>query len=287
LRLAYLKDLKDQSGMNAISRLVVRNDAADRKLSGRNQQCRYAGGNAAAGNEGLSKPSFPAACDRVLSVAATDENNVRASFSNWGPTVDVAAPGSSMWSAICQNYVVDDFSQVFYLYLWAWDGETPYMAGDGTSFSCPVASGVCGLVRARWPYLTPDQVRQHMIDTGDVVTYDRAIGRKLNALRAVSQGVLAAPVAERATPEGAWPNPFRSLTSIGFTLPSAGAATVELFDAGGRRVVTLARTTFAAGPHRLAWDGRAESGAPAPPGLYFARVSGPGVASTLRVVRIE
>jgi subtilisin family serine protease len=242
---------------------------------------------AAAGNDGTSAPSFPAACNHVLSVAATDAGDARADFSNWGPTVDVAAPGASVFSAICQNYVVDDFSQVFYIYLWDWDTVNPYMFGDGTSFACPIASGVCGLVRSRWPYLTPDQVIQHVVATGDVVGYDHPIGTKLNALRAVSEGVLAAPAAADAAAVRAWPNPFRASASIDFRLPSAGDVRVALFDAAGRRVRTLVDTALPAGAHHARWDGRLASGGDAPVGLYFARIQAPGIERTLRVVRVE
>lgn len=46
---------------------------------------------------------------------------------------------------------------------------------------------------------------------------------------------------------------------------------VGIFDAGGRRLVTL---PFTAGSHSLVWDGRAGSGAPAAAGVYFARLLG-------------
>ncbi len=242
---------------------------------------------AAAGNDGTSDPSFPAACDHVLSVAATDDANQRASFSNYGPTVDVAAPGASVFSAICQNYVVDDFSQVFYLYLWGWDGEHPYMFGDGTSFSCPIASGVSALVLSRWPSLTPDQVVRHLIDTGDAVAYDQPIGVKLNALRAVRDGGLAVPEQARVATALAWPNPFRTFASIDFVLASAGDASVTLYDAAGRRVRTIVESPLPAGPNQARWDGRLAGGGDAPAGLYFAHIHGPGLDRTLRVIRVE
>lgn len=53
---------------------------------------------AAAGNDGHSNRSYPASLDHVISVAATDKNNERCSFSNYGPTVDFAAPGKGIWS---------------------------------------------------------------------------------------------------------------------------------------------------------------------------------------------
>ncbi len=50
---------------------------------------------AAAGNEASSNPSFPAAYTGVVSVAATTITRTRASYSNFGPTIDVAAPGGN------------------------------------------------------------------------------------------------------------------------------------------------------------------------------------------------
>jgi subtilisin family serine protease len=83
---------------------------------------------AAAGNDGDSTPVYPAACDGVLSVGATDFNNARASFSNWGPWVDVGAPGSFMWSSIAQNYELLLSDQLLYILLWGWDGVLDSLA---------------------------------------------------------------------------------------------------------------------------------------------------------------
>src|SRR5262249_4257921 len=179
---------------------------------------------AAAGNDGSSTRTYPAGCGRVLSVGAMDIGNVRASFSNFGSWVRIAAPGASMWSTICRNYVVDDLSQLIYYVFFGWDGENPYMFGDGTSFACPLVSGVCGLVRHRWPTLTPQQVAAHMIATGDAIAFDEPIGPKLNAFAALNTPVLAvedAPPAALHLGRGA-PNPFRSATVLAFTTPAPG-----------------------------------------------------------------
>lgn len=67
------------------------------------------------------------------------------------------------------------------------------------------------------------------------------------------------------------PNPFRGETSLQLTLPQAARVRIHLFDATGRRVRSLCRDTLPAGTHRFAWDGRTESGAPAPAGRYWVR----------------
>ncbi len=75
---------------------------------------------AAAGNDGLNTVSQPANCNNVLSVAATDINDSKASFSNYGTAVDVAAPGVSIYST---NYVGS------YEYFNGTSQATPHVAG--------------------------------------------------------------------------------------------------------------------------------------------------------------
>ena len=52
------------------------------------------------------------------------------------------------------------------------------------------------------------------------------------------------------------PNPARELAELTFALPSAGRATVDVFDLTGRRVARLADGGFVAGTHRVQWNGR-------------------------------
>lgn len=77
--------------------------------------------------------------DDVLVVGATDQNDVRATFSNYGPLVDVMAPGVSIRTT--SNA-----------------GDTSYAAVSGTSFACPITAGLCGLIWSRNPTLTPAEV---------------------------------------------------------------------------------------------------------------------------------
>jgi len=242
---------------------------------------------AAAGNDDDSVRVYPAACDRVLSVAATDIDNIRASFSNWGPWVDVAAPGSLMWSTICRNYTFSDLDQLFYIFLFGWDGVTPYMYGDGTSFACPLTAGVCGLVRARYPSLTPQLVIQQMIATGDLVAYDRPIGVKVNAANAVMSaptGVSEEGVSPRAA-LAPFPNPMTGAGGIRFVLPTAGWTRLALYDVAGRLVRTLVQGTLPAGPHVVRWDGRNRKGAELPAAVYFLKLeSGATVLSSKLVL---
>ncbi len=70
---------------------------------------------------------------------------------------------------------------------------------------------------------------------------------------------------------------------IVFELDARCEARVELFDLQGRRLVTLADRTFAAGAQVVPWDGRDASGARARRGLYFVRVVTPAGAAATRL----
>jgi subtilisin family serine protease len=55
---------------------------------------------AAAGNDNISTPLYPAALSSVISVSAVDQSKNKASFSNFGPTIDLAAPGVNVYSTV-------------------------------------------------------------------------------------------------------------------------------------------------------------------------------------------
>lgn len=83
------------------------------------------------------------------------------------------------------------------------------------------------------------------------------------------------PAARGLVLRTASPNPFRELTRIGFDLPRAGDVRLVVFDVGGRTVRELVRGNLEAGAHDAAWNGRDESGAPLPSGVYFYRLEAP------------
>ncbi len=114
---------------------------------------------ASAGNEGDSV-LYPAAYDEYcLAVAATDYNDVRMSWSNSGPEVDVAAPGENVIGLVPT---------------WFWPsqgypGEIPYALGSGTSASAPHIAGMAALLKSVKPWLTADQVMDIIRYTADDV----------------------------------------------------------------------------------------------------------------------
>ena len=56
---------------------------------------------AAAGNDDVNTPFYPASLSSVISVVAIDQNKNKASFSNYGSTIALAAPGVNVYSTVC------------------------------------------------------------------------------------------------------------------------------------------------------------------------------------------
>jgi subtilisin family serine protease len=111
---------------------------------------------AATGNDGLPMLRYPAAYDPVLAVAATDENDQWATFSNYGPQVDLAAPGTNIYSTWCRQD----------LYLKSCSGDY-YFAKSGTSMAAPHVSGIAALIWSLRPELSSSQVISRLLETAD------------------------------------------------------------------------------------------------------------------------
>jgi len=62
---------------------------------------------------------------------------------------------------------------------------------------------------------------------------------------------------------------------------------LEVFDASGRRVRTLFQGSVVAGRHDVDWDGRDETGAAVPSGIYWARVGGGSDAMAQRLIVVR
>lgn len=120
---------------------------------------------AAAGNSRTDTPFYPAGYESVIAVASVGNRGERSNFSNYGPHVDISAPGEQILSTMP-------------------DGR--YDLVSGTSMSTPHVSGVAALVLSRHPEFTAPQVATILKNTADPITSDRAIGRgRVNAYAAV------------------------------------------------------------------------------------------------------
>lgn len=82
------------------------------------------------------------------------------------------------------------------------------------------------------------------------------------------------------------PNPFERSTLIRFELPEASRVQIEVFDAQGRRVRSVADRSFEPGVHSLEWDGADASGRRVGPGVYLVRMRAGGFRADRRVIRL-
>jgi thermitase len=129
----------------------------------------------AAGNGGTSTRYYPAAYTNCLAVAATDANDARPSWSNYGSSwVDVAAPGVSIVSTLNPSGVT--FSD-----------PSGYGQLSGTSMASPQVAGLAGLV---WSTGVKNntQVRQKIESSADAIAGTGSAWSKgrINACRAVN-----------------------------------------------------------------------------------------------------
>lgn len=86
--------------------------------------------------------------------------------------------------------------------------------------------------------------------------------------------------------EGTCPNPFSSEAVISFSLPSAGNASLRVYDMTGRIIRTIADGEMAAATHSLVWDGRDDSGNTVAAGVYFCRLEAVGQSAVQKMIRI-
>jgi Subtilase family len=153
----------------------------------------------AAGNDDIDASGVTPAnikLPNTITVGATDDLDSRAAFtnqgliaSNFGGTVDIAAPGDDVWAPALS--------------------PATYDLAQGTSISAPFVTGTAALLKALQPTLTPAQIKQTLVSSADDISpIDKPIGtctlnadsttytcKRLNVLRAVQQvlGVSVCP----------------------------------------------------------------------------------------------
>jgi thermitase len=103
---------------------------------------------AAAGNDGNSTLNYPAAYAEVVSVAATDNKDQRASFSNTNSDVEIAAPGVNVLSTYNGS-------------------NSSYTTLSGTSMATPHVAGVTAAIWNRYPTATASTIRAKLDSSVD------------------------------------------------------------------------------------------------------------------------
>jgi hypothetical protein len=103
---------------------------------------------AAAGNDNTDFEFYPAAARNVISVASTSNDDSRSGFSNYGPWIDISAPGSGIMSTVAGS-------------------TSSYEFYSGTSMACPNVAGLAAYLYGYHKNVTRDDVLHCMLSTAD------------------------------------------------------------------------------------------------------------------------
>jgi thermitase len=139
---------------------------------------------ASAMNDSTSSPRYPAACNHVVAVSATDSADHLAGFSNYGSWITLSAPGTNILSTADRG---------------------GYNFWSGTSFASPIVAGVAALCLAENPALGNAALLSILLDTADDIGtpgFDTSFGYgRINAYRAVAavRQAMAPPAATTTT----------------------------------------------------------------------------------------
>lgn len=195
---------------------------------------------AAAGNQNVSTPLYPAAYPQVISVSATDYTNQKALYSNFGSTVDVAAPGGDGSVDLNRDGYPDGVLST------AADDtrgaiRPEYRYYQGTSMAAPHVAGVVALMKAVYPGLTAEEVDNLLIN-GDLTddlgakerddVYGHGLINAVKSVEAANRLARGAVVAEPAPKVVATPAELNMdfKSTVEFTLDNQGGGLPAVID---------------------------------------------------------
>lgn len=214
----------------------------------------------AAGNDGTTTADYLNGRGDCISVAATDENDRAASFTRYGPWVDICAPGRHV-------YATDHDHTNPASNIWA--------SRSGTSMAAPMAAGVAALIWSRYPTWSAREVQNRLYLSADDIDADLTapyVGNmgagRVNANTAIDMGSTpAAPLPDDFGVDQNYPNPFNPVTTIRFRLARAAHIELTVYNALGQYVTRLANAPYDAGQYDVRWDAQDMAS-----GVYFYRL---------------
>lgn len=204
---------------------------------------------AAAGNDAISTPQYPACYEGVIAVGAVNSDNSRASFSNMGDWVDIAAPGgyvkrqggesgtnllSTTFSA-CQYYRLEGETSMKGLY---YDGKA------GTSMATPLTASVVALMLSVNPDLSPAQVESILKETAMPATdfemcANSGVIDAEKALKKVEESLSLSNSLVGSEKPRISPNPAKDRIRVDY---AGKILQIDILDMNGKRLKTLRQT---------------------------------------------
>ncbi len=144
---------------------------------------------AACGNDNNELPFYPASLNNVISVAATDQYDLKNSTSNYGIYVDLCAPGKNIFST------------------WTNGSYTNY---SGTSMSAPIVSGCAAIVKSVFPNYNAIQIGEKLRATADLIDTigtntiftDKLGSGRVNLFKSLTQSTPSVRIVELSTEDG-------------------------------------------------------------------------------------
>ena len=202
----------------------------------------------------------------LITVAATTSSDARASYSNFGANIDVAAPGSSIYTTYTSG---------------------GYKSVSGTSFASPATAGVVALIMAANSSLSPNDVEgileSSAVDLGNA-GWDPKFGHgRVNAGNAI---LMATQTSNSDTKE-----PVVTIVSPGFDATVSGNVSVDVSasdNTGVSEVVLYANGqvvgTDRTAPYQFSWDSIPESNGNATLTAYaYDAANNTGISSAVSV----
>ena len=142
----------------------------------------------AAGNEGVNIQDFgPAAHEDVITVSATDMDDKRASYANWGAGIEISAPGTDILGLRARRTDLMAGMGDYQVGSSFVGEDSRYLRTSGTSFAAPIVAGTASLLLSNNPSLTNQQVKRILLNSAediDVTGVDQHTGFGLLNARA-------------------------------------------------------------------------------------------------------
>lgn len=189
---------------------------------------------ASAGNESTDEARRPARYDNVISVAATSPLDTLASYSSFGSTVDIAAPGYARTLDFDSN---------------------GYVNAEGTSMASPTVAAILAVLWSAFPNATPAALRQAVTASAEPCCGGKIAGGRVNAIKAYN--ILAGSQnVDTTKPSVSFASPSQngvvvSGSSVPFVINAAdnvGVAKVHLLIDGGSPGFTVSA------PYSFSWN---------------------------------
>ncbi len=201
---------------------------------------------AAAGNDNKNADGYsPAGLNGVVTVSAVGYDSKKAPYSNFGNSVDIAAPGGDQ--GVDKNG--DGYGDGVLSTISTDSNEMAYKFYQGTSMAAPHIAGVVALMKAVYPSLTPLDLDQLIAGshprTSIRITIDQGTSGKdiyyghgvVNALKAVQAAQELAQTPVSTTPQlSVLPK------SLNFS-PSVNSIPITIYNSGGGTLTILSTTT--------------------------------------------